>query len=154
MNDIFRCTVHVRSFQFETLPIIFSLKESKSTFHIPSKCFALDCVSTLTKTERSVDGVSVLVNLTTYGHGQDRFPAILFASLLSEVHWLVTHLHVSHIFVVSISFPAITIIPHSSRKDSNRNLEEHTAYFYCLFQTPLVALFLGAAIFRCTISTT
>ena len=84
-----------------------------------------------------MDGVSVLVNLTTYGHGQDRFPAILFASLLSEVHWLVTHLHVSHIFVVSISFPAITIIPHSSRKDSNRNLEEHTAYFYCLFQTPL-----------------
>ena len=132
MNDISESTVYVRSFQFETLPIIFSLKESKSTFHIPSKCFALDCVSTLTKTERSVDGVSVLVNLTTYGHGQDRFPAILFASLLSEVHWLVTHLHVSHIFVVSISFPAITIIPHSSRKDSNRKPRGA----YCLLLLP------------------
>ena len=70
-----------------------------------------------------------------FDHSNERqfcpfFPSILSASLNFKAHWLVTHLHVSHISAVFISPPSAAIIQHRILlcvEDSNRKLR---AYFY------------------------
>ena len=139
MNDISESTVYVRSFQFETLPIIFSLKESKSTFHIPSKCFALYCVSTLTKTAQRVWCFCScqLDHIWTRTRPFSRN----FIRIVAFRGTLACHSFACLSYFCGFHFlPAITIIPHSSRKDSNHKQEPtfmassscyYCSYLYC-----------------------
>ena len=92
--------------------------------------------SVLTKKTAKRDALTTVMSVNFVRHSSS-FPAILSASLNFKAHWLVTHLHVSHISAVFISPPSTAMPPSSAAiiqhrillcvEDSNRKLR---AYFY------------------------